>query len=139
MNRAAAKSNSNGDGAMKQVLVSAAVGALMTGALGPAWAHHSHSMFDERQETSITGTIRNVAWVNPHGYLFLMAPNADGTTTTYQIEMSYLQNMIRHGIMPTTFKEGDTVTIKFNPLRDGAAGGSFIGAVDTSGREYNLR
>jgi hypothetical protein len=47
--------------------------------------------------------------------------------------------MIRHGIMPTTFKEGDTFTIKFNPLRDGAPGGSFTGAVDTSGREYNLR
>jgi Family of unknown function (DUF6152) len=139
MNREAAKSDNKGDSPMKKVLVRAAIGALMTGALGPAWAHHSHSMFDETQESSITGAIRNVAWVNPHGYVFLIARNPDGTTTTYQIEMSYLQNMIRHGIMPTTFKEGDTFTIKFNPLRDGAPGGSFTGAVDTSGREYNLR
>jgi hypothetical protein len=139
MNRATSKPNSKGDSSMKKVFVLAAIGALMAGVLGPAWAHHSHSMFDETQESSITGTIRNVAWVNPHGYVFLVARNADGTTTTYQIEMSYLQNMIRHGIMPTTFKEGDTYTIKFNPLRDRAPGGSFTGAIDTNGREYNLR
>lgn len=139
MNSATGKSNSKGDNPMKKVLMSAAIGASIVGALGPAWAHHSHSMFDETQESRVTGTIKNVAWVNPHGYLFLIARNEDGTTTTYQIEMSYLQNMIRHGIMPSTFKEGDTVTVKFNPLRDGAPGGSFTGAVDTNGREYSLR
>ena len=124
---------------MQKVLMYAVIGAMVGGASAPVWAHHSHSMFDETQESSITGTVRNVAWVNPHGYLFLIARGEDGATTTYQIEMSYLQNMMRHGIMPTTFKEGDTFTIKFNPLRDGAPGGSFTGAVDTNGREYNLR
>ena len=114
-------------------------GAFLTAALGPVWAHHSHSMFDETLETSVTGTIKNVAWVNPHGYLFLLVQNEDKTTTTYQIELSYLQNMVRHGILPTTFKEGDTFTIKINPLRDGNPGGTFLGAIDTQGREYNLR
>jgi hypothetical protein len=33
-------------------------------------------MFDETQESSVTGTIRNVARVNPHEYLFLLAPPA---------------------------------------------------------------
>jgi hypothetical protein len=113
--------------------------ALLAAASAPIWAHHSHSMFDETQELSLTGAIKNVAWVNPHGYLFLIVQNPDKTTTTWQIELSYLQNMVRHGITPVTFKQGDTVTIKLNPLRDGNPGGSFTGAVDTQGREYNLR
>jgi hypothetical protein len=125
---------------MKNALLPAAIGAaLVAGAAGPVWAHHSHSMFDETQEVSLSGTVKNLAWVNPHGYLFLVVQNADITTTTWQIELSYLQNMLRHGITPATFKEGDTVTIKLNPLRDGSAGGSFTGAVDTKGHEYSLR
>jgi hypothetical protein len=119
-----------------RVLLGAALAASSSELL---WAHHSHSMFDETQEQSITGTVKNVAWVNPHGYLFLVVQNDDKTTTIWQIELSYLQNMMRHGVLPTTFKEGDTVTIKVNPLRDGNPGGSFIGAVDAKGREYSLR
>jgi hypothetical protein len=125
---------------MKDALLHAAIGAaLLAVGSGPVCAHHSHSMFDETQEVSLTGTVKNVAWVNPHGYLFLVVQNPDKTTTSWQIELSYLQNMVRHGILPTTFKEGDTVTIKMNPLRDGGPGGSFIGAVDTKGHEYSLR
>lgn len=125
---------------MKSAFLRAAIGAgLLASAAGPVWAHHSHSMFDEAREVSLTGTVKNLAWVNPHGYLFLVVQNADMTTTTWQIELSYLQNMLRHGITPATFKEGDTVTIKFNPLRDGNPGGSFTGAVDTQGHEYSLR
>jgi hypothetical protein len=116
-----------------------ATAGLVAAVSGPAWAHHSHSMFDETQELSLTGTIKNVAWVNPHGYLFLVVKNPDGGTTTWQIELSYLQNMMRHGVLPGTFKEGDTVTVKVNPLRDGGSGGSFTSAIDASGREYNLR
>jgi hypothetical protein len=138
--QAAAIADLRGRRPVKNASMGALIGAaLLTGASGPAWAHHSHSMFDETQELSITGTVKNVAWVNPHGYLFLVVQNPDQTTTTWQIELSYLQNMMRHGILPTTFKEGDTVTVKLNPLRDGNPGGSFTGAVDTKGREYSLR
>jgi hypothetical protein len=125
---------------MQSALMRVVTGAaLLAAASAPVWAHHSHSMFDETQELSLTGAIKNVAWVNPHGYLFLIVQNPDKTTTTWQIELSYLQNMVRHGITPGTFKPGDTVTIKLNPLRDGNPGGSFTGALDTQGREYNLR
>ncbi len=127
---------------MRRFFVRAATAMVMAAivaAAAPAWAHHSHSMFDETQEMSITGAIKKYVFANPHVYLFVLVKNPDGSDTTWQIEMSYLQNMMRHGINSTTFKEGDTVTIKFNPLRDGAPGGSFTEAVDTNGREYNLR
>ena len=110
---------------MTKLLARAAMGtALMASASGSVWAHHSHSMF---------------AFANPHVYLFVLVKNEDGTATTWQIEMSYLQNMMRHGINATTFKEGDAVTVKFHPLRDGAPGGSFTEGIDGGGRDYNLR
>jgi hypothetical protein len=125
---------------MKKLLARAAVGAaLLASASGSVWAHHSHSMFDETQEMSITGMVKKFAFANPHVYLFVLVKSEDGTATTWQIEMSYLQNMMRHGINATTFKEGDAVTIKFHPLRDGAPGGSFTEGIDGGGREYNLR
>jgi hypothetical protein len=48
------------------------------------------------------------------------------STSTYVVEMSYVQNMIGHAITRETFKPGDEVTVKMNPLRDGRPGGSYV-------------
>jgi hypothetical protein len=64
--------------------------------------------------------VKSFAFQNPHVYLFVnVAERGSGEVTTYVVEMSYVQNMITHGITATTFKQGDRVTVKMNPLRDG--------------------
>jgi hypothetical protein len=39
-----------------------------------ALAHHSGAMFDEKQLLSLTGTVREFQWHNPHCYIQLVAP-----------------------------------------------------------------
>jgi hypothetical protein len=101
-----------------------------------AQAHHSHAMFDTTKTEEIEGTVKAYNYANPHVYLFLVKPGPTGAETTYPIEMSFIQNMLRQGVSGSTFKPGDKVTILVNPYRSGQPGGSYRGAIDAQGKRY---
>lgn len=116
--------------------VTAAVAMAAFSALSPAAAHHSHSMFDLTVQQTIKGTVKSFAFQNPHVYLFVLVPEGEtGKFTNYVVEMSHVQNMMTHGISASTFKPGDIVTIKMNPLHDGRPGGQYI-TIAKEGKEY---
>jgi hypothetical protein len=117
------------------VVTTAAVMAAFS-AVPPVAAHHSHSMFDLTIEQTIMGTVKAFAFQNPHVYLFVNVPDGEaGKLTTYAIEMSHVQNMLSRGITAATFKPGDNVTIKMNPLHGGRPGGQYI-TISKDGKEY---
>ena len=110
----------------RAIFTTAAVMAALS-IVTPVAAHHSHSMFDLTTEQTITGSVKTFVFQNPHVYLFVDAPYGDaGKPETYVIEMSHVQNMIGHGITAATFKPGDTVTVKMNPLHGGRPGGQYV-------------
>jgi hypothetical protein len=111
------------------------VGAVAIGLVAPVWAHHSHAMFDHTKEQSVTGTVTNFDFRNPHVGLYLDVENA-GKKVNYWVEMSNVQNMIRRGIGAGTFKPGDRVTVKLHPLKDGRPGGNYITVVAADGKNY---
>ncbi len=120
---------------MKKASLSiAATGALLAAA--PAWAHHSHAMFDTSKTTTITGTVKAFAFANPHLYLTVMAPDDSGKIIQYAVEMSTTGNMANQGVGPETFKPGDKVTVHVSPLKSGRPGGSYTGAIDASGGKH---
>jgi len=115
-----------------------AASAVMAGfwAIVPAAAHHSHSMFDLTTTQTITGSVKTFVFQNPHVYLFVdVADAGTGKVTDYAIEMSHVQNTLSHGITASTFKPGDSVTIKMNPLHGGRPGGQYI-TIAKDGKEY---
>ena len=119
----------------RAVLTAGIAGALFAAAPAAGWAHHSHAMFDTSKQETIEGTVKAFAFSNPHVYLFLVSMK-DGKPSTYSIEMSFIQNMERQGIMSSTFKPGDKVSVRVNPLKDGRPGGSYTGAVDAAGHRH---
>lgn len=120
---------------IRTALAACAGAAALMGAAG-VHAHHSHAMYDDTKDVTVKGTVKAFRFVNPHVYLFLNVPKEDGTVATYAIEASYTQNMQRDGIGPKTFKPGDEVTVVIHPLRSGAAGGSYEGAIDAEGHKH---
>ena len=109
---------------------------LMAGTPVAAWAHHSHAMFDDTKNVTIKGAVKSFVYANPHVYLFVNVQNSDGSLTDYAVEMSYVQAMMKQGIGPDTFKEGDTISVVINPLRSGVAGGSYVSAIDVHGQQH---
>ena len=72
--------------------------ALGVGRKLPAGAHHSHAMFDHTKFDTITGTVIDFAYVNPHGALDIAVMGKDGKMEKYWFERSNLSNMVSRGI-----------------------------------------
>jgi hypothetical protein len=118
-------------------MTAALLGAGVVGAL-PALAHHSFAMFDSKKEVTLSGSVREFQWTNPHSWLQLDVVRGAGTVE-YSIEMGSPNTMSRKGWRRTTFKQGDHVTVVINPMRDGSTGGALVSAIDAQGNRLSMR
>jgi Family of unknown function (DUF6152) len=100
--------------------------ALLTAAT-PLAAHHSAAMFDDSKVMELKGTIKELQWANPHIWIQVVV-DQDGKKTEWSLEGGSPNTLSRNGWRATTFKPGDVVTVRFNPMKDGSAAGQFIGA-----------
>jgi hypothetical protein len=104
----------------------------------PVAAHHSFGMFDVAKEVTLTGTVREFQWTNPHSWLQLQVEEG-GKVVEYSIELGSPNSMSRRGWRKTTFLPGDKVTVVMNPMRDGAPGGALVYAIDREGKRMAWR
>lgn len=102
----------------------------------PAWSHHSHAMFDHAKEVTVTGKVTEFVFRNPHVFLYIDVRSDSGETVNYWVEMSNIPNMIKRGIVQSTFKAGDVVTVRLNPLKDGRPGGNYLTITAADGKSY---
>ncbi|MBU3577267.1 DUF6152 family protein [Polynucleobacter sp. UK-Kesae-W10] len=90
-----------------------------------AFAHHATTMFDRDKVVTITGTVKEVQWTNPHVGIFVSGTLKDGDTPALWImEVSSPGNLTRAGGWTrNSIKAGDKVSVDFYPLRNGNKGG----------------
>ena len=99
--------------------------ALAGGAAAPALAHHSFAMFDFQASKTVTGTVEQFDWTNPHTFIWLQVPNDKGVTERYGFEGMSPNFLGRRGWSKSTLKPGDKVTVTYHPLKDGSKGGTY--------------
>ena len=88
-----------------------------------AHAHHSAAMFNAQQPLTLTGTVREFQFTNPHCYIQLQVRNARGVEEEWSVEMGAPTHLRGRGWKRTTLKPGDRVTVTIAPLRNGGRGG----------------
>ena len=105
-----------------------ATGLAFAGLASPALAHHSFAMFDQTQKVTLKGTVTEFQWTNPHAFIHVEVPAADGSKELWQIELNSPNNLKRQGWKSSSVKTGEKVTLLTYPLRDMAEhkGGLFI-------------
>jgi hypothetical protein len=86
-----------------------------------ALAHHGFGSFDMDREVEITGVVTDLAFVNPHSWLYLDVRTADGSTVPYRCEMRSATTLRRSGWSPDMFEVGKEVTITGSPDRNDPA------------------
>jgi len=90
---------------------------------GASLAHHSLSaVYDIRRSGEVTGVIKKVEFINPHGVMTLEVPNDDGTTMEWQLTTGSANTLASLGFGgegPNTVIAGDLVTITYFPARNG--------------------
>jgi hypothetical protein len=106
---------------------------------GGAAAHHSTAMFDMQKSVTLTGTIKEFQWTNPHTWIVFDVPNGSGGMDEYGIEGMSPNYLARAGWDKHTLSSGEKVELVIHPLRDGRKGGFNVSVKKPDGTVmYNL-
>ena len=90
-------------------------------------AHHSFAMFDFEKVVTISGTVKEFQWTNPHVILWVDAEGKPGEApAVWSLEMTSPGNLTRGGWDRKVVSAGDRVSVELNPLRNGGHGGALI-------------
>jgi uncharacterized protein DUF6152 len=100
--------------------LSALLPSLLLAVALPALAHHSVSMYDMQNPTTIKGTVDRLEWTNPHAYIYVNVKNDKGETEQWAIEIDSPNFLKHNGWTRDTVKPGDTITATGGRARTGA-------------------
>jgi len=96
--------------------------ALSVALSAPVAAHHSHANYMTDEFTQLSGTIIEVAWTNPHVWLYMEIADDSGGKQRWAIEGGSPAALMRGGWRPDSVKPGDNVSVRCHLVRDGSAG-----------------
>ena len=108
--------------------------------IAPAFAHHSFAMFDQNTTTQLTGTLKDVAWNNPHIAMIVVVLGDNGQAAEWHFEAGPPAFMLRAGLKRDDLSSriGSKVTVMFHPLTDGRTGGSLEAMKFQDGASWKL-
>jgi hypothetical protein len=95
---------------------------LIASCAGPVFAHHSFATFDTSKNVTVTGTVKELQWTNPHIFVQVLVPDAAGHVEEWSLESVSVGTARRLGWKPDIIKAGDKVTAYLHPLRDDSRG-----------------
>jgi hypothetical protein len=88
---------------------------------GPALAHHSLTAeFDTDRTVTMTGTITEMKWSNPHAWLYINVKDEKGQTQNWAVEFATPNQLYRRGWTREDLPAGAVVTVNGYPSRDKA-------------------
>jgi len=95
---------------------------LIVALTAPILAHHSVSAeFDSTKPVTLTGTVTNVDWMNPHTYVFVdVNDNTAGKARTWACELTSPNELARRGFTRGSIKVGMSVRVTGTRAKDGS-------------------
>jgi len=97
----------------------AALGAVTIPFL-PAHAHHSNSAYQVDEIVTLTGTVKEWRWSNPHTWLFLVVEGENGDEQEWAVEGRAPGLLGRAGWDAKILEPGESVTVHASPAKDGS-------------------
>lgn len=99
----------------------------------PAAAHHGAATFDTGKEITLKGVVTEWTWANPHCFLKFDAKDETGAVRNWAVETQNPVAMTSRGWSRGAFKAGDEVTVKLEPVKNGAAVGRILSVLLPNG------
>ena len=92
------------------IVLAAVFAVLLAGA--PLRAHHSIAgAYDAKRPVTLTGTVRQFHFVNPHPWVELDAPDSGGQMRTWRMELDNRSELSAIGMDGETLKAGDRIAV----------------------------
>ena len=98
---------------IRTTLLAGLVLAGLSAAVLPVSAHHSFSVFNTSETKTVTGTVKEIEWTNPHFHFYVDVKDEKGAVTQWAFE-GYPPNMlVRQGWKKdVSLKPGMVVTVQ---------------------------
>jgi Family of unknown function (DUF6152) len=127
------------DTILKRATLAAVVFLTLVAVANTSFAHHGYAVFNMSSQTTITGTVKQFVWMNPHTWLWLNVKNSQGGVDAWGFEGMSPNFLGRRGWTRETLKPGDQITVTFYPFKNPSQkGGAFLSAKRPNGEELKM-
>jgi hypothetical protein len=114
-----------------------ALASLASLAATQVMAHHGAGVFDAEKKTTVTGTVTDFQFVNPHVLVYIDVKGEDGKPLHWGGELTSPNRLARDARAVKWHKEilkpGDSITLTGHPARNGAPMMDILKIVDSQG------
>jgi len=101
-------------------------------------AHHSLAgVYDMKADKELSGTLKSIRFVNPHGTLTITVKNPDGTPVDWALTMGSAVALAQKGIGstgPNALRFGDPIKVHILPAANGSPNGFLKSVTYPDGR-----
>jgi hypothetical protein len=105
---------------MKSNLMAVMVaGVVLLTVAGPVFAHHGGAQYDAKHPVTVTGTVTEYMFTNPHVQVHFDVKDENGNVEKWVAETASPQRLFGFGWNAKTLKPGDKITVTGAQLKDG--------------------
>lgn len=102
----------------------------------PVLAHHSFAAeFDGTKPVTLHGTITQLEWANPHGWIHIDVKESDGTVVNWAVETAGPNALARRGVRRSDLPLGLEITVKGYRAKNGTPTANASTVTLPNGRE----
>jgi hypothetical protein len=103
----------------------------------PVFAHHGSAAYDMSKTITVTGTVTDFQFVNPHVLITMDVKDPSGKAEKWEGELTSPNHLSRAGWTKSTLKPGDVVTWVGGPSKSGSPT-MWIRTITKDGQEISL-
>jgi hypothetical protein len=118
---------------MKKTIALSLAASLIAATATPAFSHHAFVMFSKDVEKTLSGTVKQFMNTNPHAEITVATPEGD-----WLIQTESPLVLEKAGIDDSTLMEGEMVTVRVHPMKDGRKIASLIDLETQDGMVMSL-
>jgi uncharacterized protein DUF6152 len=107
---------------------------------GPAFSHHgTNASYDLTKQVTVSGTVTEFAWANPHCAVFFDVKDDQGNVAHWVAETNSPGVLARDGWSRKILKPGDQITITLSPSKAGTQAGVLLRLTLPDGKVLSRR